>query len=225
MRLRAGSLALLSLLAAHPLTAQRATENLCRVVQPLTPLPGLREASGLAMSRRGPTRLFAINDSARPEVVVLNQDGSPRGRVTLEGVSVTDWEDVTTGPCPDGTCLFVADVGDNDARRQGITVYRVAEPPDGVESLPADRLDFVYPDGPHDAEALFTSSEGRLLSADQGTSRVEAISPSAASGRSADHPSTGVRRGAGGGGRPYPIRQNHRRRDVSRRGDGGRTDQ
>jgi len=162
MQPRAGSVVLLTLLVAHPLAAQRTPDNVCRVAQPLTPVPGLREASGLATSRRGPARLFAVNDSAEPEVVVLNPDGSRRGRVRLEGASVTDWEDVTSGPCPGGTCLFVSDVGDNDAVRQGISLYRMVEPPDGTLSTRVERLDLTYPDGPHDAEALFTGPEGRL---------------------------------------------------------------
>jgi hypothetical protein len=58
----------------------------------------------------------------------------------------------------------VADIGDNDARRRRITVYRVTEPAEasGAAKL-ADVFHAVYPDGAHDAETLLVTPEGRLL--------------------------------------------------------------
>jgi hypothetical protein len=50
----------------------------------------------------------------------------------------------------------VADIGDNDARRPSVTVYRVPEPsPGAAESAPATAIRLRYPDGAHDAEAMF----------------------------------------------------------------------
>jgi hypothetical protein len=70
---------------------------------------------------------------------------------------VEDWEDVALAPCPaGGDCLYVADIGDNDAERPSVTVYRVPEPaPGATVSASAEAIRLRYPDGPHDAEALF----------------------------------------------------------------------
>lgn len=130
---------------------------------PVTPVPGLAEGSGLAISRRQPRRFFAINDSDAPELIVLEANGSVRGKVTVRGATVVDWEDVTSGPCPAGNCIYIGDIGDNDARRQSITIYRVLEPRDGEQVAVVSRFDAVYPDQPHDAEALFTGPTGRLF--------------------------------------------------------------
>jgi hypothetical protein len=52
--------------------------------------------------------------------------------------------------------IYIADIGDNDAKRPLITVYRVPEPTPGeAQTRPAEALQASYPDGAHDAEALF----------------------------------------------------------------------
>ena len=84
----AGSLAIALLFVGGSALAQRATERHCTVVMPVAAVPNLREGSGLALSRRLPRRLFSINDSAAPELIVLNLDGTPRGKVAVTGA----WE-------------------------------------------------------------------------------------------------------------------------------------
>lgn len=163
---RAGGFALaltLLLLDVPSARAQRALQRQCEVLIPVKAVAGLREGSGLALSRRGPRRLFAMNDSGEPEVLVLNLDGMPRGKVTIKDATVTDWEDVTSGPCPGGACLYVSDIGDNNRVRPSISVYRMLEPRDGERQTTPVRFDAVYPDNPHDAEALFTGPDGRLF--------------------------------------------------------------
>jgi hypothetical protein len=63
-----------------------------------------------------------------------------------------DTEDL--GLAPDGT-LWVADIGDNDAVRETIGLWRL---PPGAEKPELIRLS--YPDGPHDAEALLITPAG-----------------------------------------------------------------
>jgi hypothetical protein len=66
------------------------------------------------------------------------------------------------GPAPDGgSFLFLADIGDNRGSRASVRVYRVPEPQVSRRGAPAARtlrdvvaFDFVYSDGPRDAEAL-----------------------------------------------------------------------
>jgi hypothetical protein len=135
----------------------------CRPTGPLVQVPDLPEASGLAMSRQAPGRLWTHNDSGEPVVVALDARGSVTGRVRLTGASVEDWEAIAVGPCGTGSCLHVGDIGDNDARRKRITIYRLPEPDkaDGSASV-ADVFHASYPDGPHDAEALLIGRDGRL---------------------------------------------------------------
>jgi hypothetical protein len=65
----------------------------------------------------------------------------------------------------------VADIGDNDAERKQITVYRIAEPAEASGSAKiADVFHATYPDGSHDAEALLVTPEGRLLIVTKGES-------------------------------------------------------
>jgi hypothetical protein len=120
----------------------------------------LTELSGLAASHVHPGTLYTHNDSgdlarffAISDKAVLNAD------IRLTGVSATDWEAISVGPCPSGSCVYVGDIGDNDHNRAGCTIYRVVEPAtlpsDGsIVSVSSERFPFVYPDGPHNAETL-----------------------------------------------------------------------
>jgi hypothetical protein len=134
----------------------------CALPRSLVELPGLIEASGLAASRRG-DRLWAHNDSGQPIVHALDASGKIVGQVRLTGAKVEDWEAMAIGPCDGGSCLYLGDIGDNDAERRSITVYRVPEPeaPRGSVAV-KDVLQASYPDGSHDAETLLVAGDGRL---------------------------------------------------------------
>lgn len=136
----------------------------CRVPAELVRLRDLPEASGIAASRRTPGVYWAHNDSGAPVLFALDQQGSLEGRVRVTGAKVDDWEDVAVGPCAAGSCLYIADIGDNDGRRDRITVYRVPEPAPGeAATAEAEAFDATYPDGAHDAEALFVTGESSVF--------------------------------------------------------------
>jgi hypothetical protein len=109
-------------------TAQQAATPQCQSSGPLVRIPDLPEASGVAVSRRSPGRLGAHNDSGDAVLLALDTRGSVTGRVRVSGVKVEDWEAVAVGPCPAGSCIYIADIGDNEAERKRITIYRVSEP-------------------------------------------------------------------------------------------------
>ena len=131
------------------------------------------EASGIAVSRTNDGALWVHNDSGdRARVFALDlADGAKLATVRLDGAEATDWEDMALGPdvdddgepVEDADALYLADIGDNDAVRQNVTLYRVSEPAvdaDGGEAArvtldDVERYPFQYPDGPRDAEALF----------------------------------------------------------------------
>jgi hypothetical protein len=130
----------------------------------------LRESSGAALSRAQPGILWTINDSGDgPFLYATDTLGRDLGRYELIGAENRDWEEVALGPCPRGTCLYVADTGDNPESRPFARIYRVSEPPaaDSLagQTLPlegGEALRFTYPDGPHDVEAMFVARDGAV---------------------------------------------------------------
>lgn len=148
-------------------TAQEMAPPQCRSAGPLVRVPGLPEMSGLAASRNSPDRLWSLNDSGDPALVALDTRGSVMARVRLSGLEVDDWEAVAVGACPGGSCLYIADIGDNEAKRTRVTIYRVPEPDEG-SVLVAETFHAIYPDGPRDAETLLVAPDGHLFIVSKG---------------------------------------------------------
>ena len=123
----------------------------------------LDEISGIGQSRSDPNTFWVHNDSGdQPRVYAVNRNGVLVGTYLLEGASAVDWEDMAIGPAPGGrSYLYLADIGDNSARRMSIRVYRVLEPRVQANQAPVTQtlsgvtaFDFVYEDGPRDAEGF-----------------------------------------------------------------------
>jgi hypothetical protein len=136
----------------------------CRAAGPIVPLRDLPEASGVAASRRAPGMFWAHNDSGDPVIFALGAQGAITSRVRVTGANVQDWEDIAVGPCPQGSCLYIADIGDNSGTRKHITIYRVAEPAPGDGATGAvEAFHAAYPDRPHDAEAVFVTRDSYVF--------------------------------------------------------------
>jgi hypothetical protein len=146
-----------------PATGAAQQGSACRPSGPLVQVRPLSEASGLAASRRVPGRLWAHNDSGSPVLYSLDTRGAVTGQLRLDGARVEDWEAIAVGPCASGSCLYVGDIGDNEANRKRITIYRVPEPqtPSGTVAV-SEVFHAAYPDGAHDAEALLVAGDGRI---------------------------------------------------------------
>jgi hypothetical protein len=142
----------------------------CRASGTLVRIPDLPEASGVAVSRRSPGRLWTHNDSGDAVLVALDTRGSVSGRVRVSGVKVEDWEAVAVGACPGGSCIYIADIGDNGARRKRITIHRVPEPSNEDSVAVTDTFHATYPDGAHDAETLLIAPDGGLFIVTKGES-------------------------------------------------------
>lgn len=141
----------------------------CVAKGPVVRVPELSEASGIAASRRTPGRLWAHNDSGDPALTALNEQGAVIGRVRLTGATIEDWEAIAVGSCAAGACVYIGDIGDNNARRKYVAVYRVPEPaePRGSVAL-TDVIHATYPDGPQDAETLLLTADGDLYIVSKG---------------------------------------------------------
>jgi hypothetical protein len=163
MRRAAACLVVLALVGLLPAKAAQNTAARCQPAGTLVPMPGVSEASGVAVSRQTPGRLWTHNDSGAPALVSLDSRGAVTGRLRLSGAGVEDWEAIAVGPCGNRSCVYVGDIGDNEARRSRITIYRLPEPEEAQGSAAVtDIFHATYPDGAHDAEALLIGGDGRL---------------------------------------------------------------
>ena len=172
---RARFLALLLALCVVPPAAGQHQANRCTPTTALVRLKGLTEASGLVVSRRAPGRLWTHNDSGQPILVSLDNRGTVTGQVRVSGATVDDWEALAAGPCDTGPCLYIGDIGDNEAKRRRITVYRVPEPSAASGTATVSGVfHATYPDGAHDAETLLVAG-GRLYVVTKGDTGAVAV--------------------------------------------------
>ena len=122
----------------------------------------LHEPSGLAASRVNPDVVYVHSESDVPGMVAVSTDDAKIvGKYDVSIPQQWDWEDMATGPCPTGSCIFAGDIGLYNGKPNPpstFSVYRVPEPSlaAGKQSgtLTGDWFRFRYPDGPHNAEAL-----------------------------------------------------------------------
>lgn len=123
--------------------------------------PLLNETSGIVESTRQRGVFFVHNDSGdRARFFAVDATGALLAEYRLPGATAVDWEDVAIGPCDAGTCLYFADLGDNDLTRDDYQVLRVPEPEVRAVAttthidVPWTALPLRYPDGRHNAETL-----------------------------------------------------------------------
>lgn len=135
----------------------------------------LPEISGLAASRRWPGVYWTHNDSGGSATLyAFNRRGEVLARIPVEGADAVDWEDIALYERDGRSWLAIGDIGDNFAWRSTVTIYLLPEPElDASRAEVAARIDFRYPDGPRDAEALAVDAEaGQLLVLEKGAPTV-----------------------------------------------------
>ncbi|GAB4023679.1 PE-PGRS family protein [Spirosoma koreense] len=129
---------------------------------PITP-GQIDEASGMADSRSQPGNLWIEQDSGSPaELALLGYDGQVKGKISIPNTTNRDWEEMTIGPGPqDGVnYLYIGDIGDNNAQNALCQIYRLPEPASLQATISGvERINFRYPDGPRDAEAMFVDPQ------------------------------------------------------------------
>jgi len=126
--------------------------------------PTLVEASGAVTSSLTSNVYWAQNDSGNePELFAFDSSGKSLGIARVRGAVNTDWEAIAIGPCPQGSCVYIGDVGDNHARRPYVVIYRVPEPAAGDTVTGAvDSIRVQYPDGPRDVEAMWVGIDSTI---------------------------------------------------------------
>ena len=130
----------------------------------------ITEASGIARGLNSPGVFFVQNDSGDSNrfFAVDRRTGRTAATVVVTGARNVDWEDIAVAPDAAGTpSVWLADIGDNDAVRRTVQVYRVVEP--HIDATMRDRTVRVpvaqewrvrYPGGPVDAEGLAVGPDG-----------------------------------------------------------------
>lgn len=122
----------------------------------------LVECSGIEPSTTDEDLIWAINDGGNaPHVHALGADGRNRGYFRITGAENRDWEGMDIFDWHGRSMILIADVGDNHRRYDTLHLYIVEAPRLHDERLPSStavtiawRVDFAYPDGPHDAEGI-----------------------------------------------------------------------
>lgn len=129
------------------------------------------EQSGLARNSTSDDAFWSLNDSGNsPQLFAIDSTGAPLGRWQVVGATNVDWEAIAVGTCESGACIYIGDVGDNQAHRSSVSIWRIHEP--SLPSLPPDRargngawlttdsarrVRVRYPDGAHDVEAMWVA--------------------------------------------------------------------
>ncbi len=128
------------------------------------------ESSGVAASRREEQLYWTHNDSGNPaELFAFGPTGDDRGRFVIHGAASVDWEDMASFTLDDVAYLLIADVGDNERRRKSCQLYVVREPAVKTITRPAEqarvamKIEFLYPDGPHNCEAAAVDVRDRAI--------------------------------------------------------------
>jgi hypothetical protein len=125
--------------------------------------PRITEASGIATSEVHPGVVYVQNDSGdSPRFFAVDlHTGRTVATYAVPNATNVDWEDIAVARDRRGVAsVWLADIGDNDARRAEVRIYRVDEPRAGSAVGPPEVWRLRYPDGPHDAESLAVSPGG-----------------------------------------------------------------
>jgi hypothetical protein len=134
----------------------------------------IKEASGLVASYKNKGLLWAHNDSGdNNRIYSMDANGKGTHEFYLEGANNRDWEAIGMATFPEGSYIYVGDIGDNNAAYADCIIYRVPEPEINTSTPKTNtlknvqKISYKYPDGARDAEAILI---------DQGTKDIYIIS-------------------------------------------------
>ena len=170
-----GTLALTAVLGPAGCTSGSASQEIetqarqpCESAQVVAILDSaLLEVSGIARDPRRPDLFWMHNDSGNETVLfAVDSLGRLLAAAPVAGATGRDLEDLTIGRCGPDWCTYLGDIGDNLGRHASISVHRIPLPrlsdvparagtPARIPELTATgSWEFVFPDGPRDAEGL-----------------------------------------------------------------------
>lgn len=128
--------------------------------------PKLNELSGIAASKKNKDVFWVHNDSGdKAQIFAISENGQLICTVQMPAIDAQDWEDICLGPGPqkDSTYIYIGDIGDNLAKRDIKTIYRLLEPDLSkvkkgavLIEMEVEAIRFRFPDGSRDAETLMS---------------------------------------------------------------------
>jgi hypothetical protein len=129
--------------------------------------PVLAEVSGLVFSARNPGDIWVHNDGANKiRLFLIDKQGNFKA-VFDSKKRIRDWEDIAIDQGLNGkSYIYAGDIGDNEAKRKLIRVFRFREPSlndDTDELKDLESIMLKYPDGSRDAEAMLIDPISRKL--------------------------------------------------------------
>ena len=151
--------------AASPATAADETDGTIAIVKRRTATDErLDESSGLAASRLVADRFWTHNDSGdSARLFAIDEAGDTVAVLELQDVSAIDWEDMASGNVFGRNILVVGDVGDNGRRRKSVFLHVLEEPQEPSPKERCRTIEFTYPDGPGDCEAIGLDAENNRV--------------------------------------------------------------
>jgi hypothetical protein len=122
----------------------------------------ITEASGLAASRNNKGLFWTHNDSKdASRLFLFDGNGADKGTFLIEKVINRDWEDLEMVTIKNTPYIYVADIGDNDAKHEKKYIYKIKEPKIAPSKTPQkgnlsveETIVITYPDAKRNAEAL-----------------------------------------------------------------------
>ena len=118
--------------------------------------PAITESSGLAASSRHPGVYWTHNDGRRkPVLYAISREGKSIAEFAITGARMDDWEDIAAD---NEGHLYLADIGNNDAKARELGIFQIDEPDPKFNSGKVrvkQRWILRYPGEPFDAESLF----------------------------------------------------------------------
>lgn len=142
----------------------------------------INEASGIVASYRNKGLLWTHNDSGDANrIYSMDAKGKGTREFYLEGASNRDWEAIGMATFPEGSFIYVGEVGDNNAVHSDCAIYRVPEP-EITASTPqtntlknVQKISYKYPDGARDAETILIDQSTKdiyIISKRESTKRL-----------------------------------------------------
>ena len=117
-------------------------------------LSSIREISGVVASRRYTKTLWIEQDGGNPERIdAIRPDGTARASIPVRNARNHDWEDIAFWDHR----IWIGDIGSNAATGNSVDVYWFNEPKLSARSVTAKMVTLRYPDGGHNAEAMFVT--------------------------------------------------------------------
>lgn len=107
-----------------------------------------------------PGYIWGEEDSGNPnQIYLINHDGNVAKTIYLKGIFNRDWEDMTLA---NGN-IYLAETGDNAQAYTSYRFYKFEEPSLSTDTVSIiETINFVYPDGSHDAEAFLVDESNNI---------------------------------------------------------------